>query len=600
MIHKTLSLSLFLCAVLIAILSFALFNGGAGGNAPRAKAVAVPVTAPISTARKAGTAKHARHAAKRAAAGRQTETAGEGPLPLTEGAAAYLTSPGRAEDAAALLTAIALACALILAGRAQRRAEQAALDADRAEAEPLIRELPNESQRNEALHQAVVESANEGIWVVNTSGETTFVNSRMAEILGCPLYELHGRQHIDFMDAEGIKIAEENTRLRRLGLGGGSEFRFVRRDGAVVWAMVTTTSLKDAWGNVTGALAMVTDVTAWKRLENEHKLSKGAITASSNGIVIVDARREDMPVVFVNPAFEQITGYRAADAIGYAPDMLRGEDRSGRSVCALRMARQRQTDISVELRGVRKDDTEYWHEIFVSPIEDERGIATHYVAIINDITRRMSVMDALHQAREELEHKVEQRTAELQAFAIDLQQANEKLTLLASQDELTGLKNPRVFQEQLLQETQRSIRYNISLSILIVDLDNFKDYNEAYGHADGDAVLAAAGRIIESTARQTDIVARYGGDKFAAIMVNTDRASSTALAERIRRNIERETWKNRPITASVGVATLRLGVSEPRVLIDTASSALLHAKQGGRNRVSHMLDLEQPSVTAAE
>jgi len=520
----------------------------------------------------------------------QLDSTGSASVAQSINAELTASSPSNSRSAMEGVVALVIAAFLLIVitqiDRAQRLSLTSAPEDTVKDGEPRVSERTAEAQRNAEQFQRIVETAMEGVWVVNTSGETTFVNSRMAEILGYSVPELHGRQHIDFMDAEGVRIAEENSRRRRLGLGDDEDFRFIKKDGTPVWALVATNPLKDAAGNVIGALAMVTDITVRKRVEEEHKLYKGAIMSCSNGIAIVDAQRHELPVVYVNPAFEALTGYRYADVVGHPPNMLKGVDRNGRELCPIHMARVHGSHNDLEIQSCRKDDTPYWQEVFVAPIFDEQNTVTHFVAIQNDISPRKSVMEALQQAREELEHKVEARTAELQAFALELQTANEKLAAQAMTDDLTGLNNERVFVERLSHEVQRSARYSTALSIMLVDVDGLKDYNMTFGNAAGDDVLKAVGKIIAGSARQTDVVARTSADKFGVIMVNTDQANSTVLGDRIRRAVEQAPWNRRAVTVSIGVATLGVGMSDPHLFVDAASGALLNAKRNGRNRVS--------------
>jgi diguanylate cyclase (GGDEF)-like protein/PAS domain S-box-containing protein len=387
------------------------------------------------------------------------------------------------------------------------------------------------------------------------------------------------------MDAEGRAIAEDNMRRRKEGIAEEQDFRFIRKNGSPLWARVVTNPMTDQHGIYIGTLTMVTDITRRKNVEDALELHDSAITASSNGIVIVDAQREDMPIVTVNPAFEHITGYKASEVVGKPPFMLEGEDRAQRSLSALHLALRQGRDVHVESRNRRKDGVEYWNELFVAPIRNKQGTLTHFVAIQNDITARRNAVEALQRAREELEQKVLERTAELQKTAVNLQEANELLTTLATEDGLTGLKNRRVFQERLDQEVQRSIRYGLPLSLMLLDVDHFKQYNDRFGHPAGDEVLKTVGEILMQSARATDLVARYGGEEFAVIMINTDQENSTVLAERVRQSIEQMKWDLRQITASIGVATLGLEVAAPLEFVRAADAALYQAKHQGRNVV---------------
>lgn len=158
------------------------------------------------------------------------------------------------------------------------------------------------------------------------------------------------------------------------------------------------------------------------------------------------------------------------------------------------------------------------------------------------------------------------------------------LEMLSTTDALTGLRNRRAFDEKMLDEHQRSARSQQPYSLLLIDIDHFKSYNDEFGHQAGDDVLGEVARIMQYTVRNYDMAARYGGEEFAAILPNTGKTGAMELAERLRRAIERAEWLNRQITVSVGVATLLAGQSIP-ALIEEADRALYTAKEQGRNRV---------------
>jgi diguanylate cyclase (GGDEF)-like protein len=170
--------------------------------------------------------------------------------------------------------------------------------------------------------------------------------------------------------------------------------------------------------------------------------------------------------------------------------------------------------------------------------------------------------------------------------------ANEKLRTMALRDGLTGLFNHRYFQEIFGQEFDRATRYERSFSLLMLDLDHFKQINDSHGHRVGDIVLQEISALILSSLRTNDIVARYGGEEFAIIAPETDLKGAAVLAERIRKAVEEleisvdsATVK---ATISIGVATYQPGkISATKSeILDAADARLYDAKRNGRNRLS--------------
>jgi diguanylate cyclase (GGDEF)-like protein len=172
-----------------------------------------------------------------------------------------------------------------------------------------------------------------------------------------------------------------------------------------------------------------------------------------------------------------------------------------------------------------------------------------------------------------------------------LEEANRKLAHMSYLDALTGVSNRRSFEEELSMEWRRATRTGSRLSLLMIDIDGFKPYNDSLGHQAGDAGLRDVARIIDEGAKRAgDIVARYGGDEFAVLLTDTDLPGATALAERIRETIEarglRAPANQATITVSIGVATMTGSEDgEPSALVRAADGALYHAKRDGRNLV---------------
>jgi len=161
---------------------------------------------------------------------------------------------------------------------------------------------------------------------------------------------------------------------------------------------------------------------------------------------------------------------------------------------------------------------------------------------------------------------------------------------LASTDGLTELYNHRTFQERLAQEVDRANRYRRPLSLLMIDVDNFKIYNDTYGHPQGDMVLRELARLLRGASRTSDIVARYGGEEFALILSETDYVSAQSIGQRLREQVEQHTFPGEAclptgaLTISVGVAT-HTSSGTKADLVKSADGALYSAKRAGRNRV---------------
>jgi diguanylate cyclase (GGDEF)-like protein len=159
-------------------------------------------------------------------------------------------------------------------------------------------------------------------------------------------------------------------------------------------------------------------------------------------------------------------------------------------------------------------------------------------------------------------------------------------------DDLTGLSNKRRFREFVVKEAARAARFGHSLSLLMLDLDDFKRVNDVHGHLKGDEVLRRVARALDSESRWIDEPARYGGEEFAVALPETDLAGATEVAERIRARIETEEVALGSsdgvirITASIGVATLPGSATDVEMLVGAADAALYEAKREGKNRVA--------------
>ena len=214
---------------------------------------------------------------------------------------------------------------------------------------------------------------------------------------------------------------------------------------------------------------------------------------------------------------------------------------------------------------------------------------------INLLSMPLLRSQRLRSQKLKLEQGIRERTLELEQARQELEVANKELHRLTRTDALTGLANRRHFDERLAMESQRSKRHLQPFSLLMVDVDFFKEFNDAYGHPEGDQCLTRIAAQLAQTIRgPSDLCARYGGEEFAVILPNTDLSEANAVAERIRQAVARCAFDHR--RSPFGVVTVSIGVAEGRMADDqfsvmaTADAALYAAKRAGRNTVMDLVD----------
>ena len=219
-----------------------------------------------------------------------------------------------------------------------------------------------------------------------------------------------------------------------------------------------------------------------------------------------------------------------------------------------------------------------------------------YSALVVPISARGVVLGALALYSEKREQFTDQDEALLATIGNQVSVAvlnaklYEKTLELAQMDGLTGLANRRYFMERLKQEVDRAERYQTSLSVIMLDLDKFKTFNDTYGHLKGDELLKAFSAMVKNTVRATDIAGRYGGEEFCVALPNTSVKGAQVIAERIRKAMEeiripiKDGEPPAGRTLSIGIAEFSSGDSLEQLLA-RADAALYRAKSGGRNRV---------------
>jgi diguanylate cyclase (GGDEF)-like protein len=219
---------------------------------------------------------------------------------------------------------------------------------------------------------------------------------------------------------------------------------------------------------------------------------------------------------------------------------------------------------------------------------EPRELSARQLEALETLASEVSMMLQLRRTVGELERTVLDQDAEvdrLVGYQRELEQVEVELRAAASTDPVSGLANRRSLDTRLSEEVARAVRYRAPLAVLMVDLDGFKEHNDAFGHVAGDEAIRHAADVLSAALRPHDFLGRYGGDEFTVILPHTSSIGARVLAERLRREVSMAAWRERDFTVSIGYAVLGEGTSTLEELLTAADAALYRAKRAGRNCV---------------
>jgi diguanylate cyclase (GGDEF)-like protein len=235
-----------------------------------------------------------------------------------------------------------------------------------------------------------------------------------------------------------------------------------------------------------------------------------------------------------------------------------------------------------------------WLEVNAEPIflpQAKKPYAA--VALIMDVTDRRQAEEFIMLQMSQLN----ETQLALEARSAELETANERLTRLASTDGLTGLMNHRRFQEELEKTFDSAQAKTVPVSVALLDVDHFKQFNDTFGHLEGDEVLRTVARILSDAIGDRGTVARYGGEEFIVLLPETNGADAISILEEAREAIASYPWTQQQVTVSVGVETCESRMCHDRIaFVNLADQALYASKNAGRNRVTHAKVLEEKAA----
>ncbi|MEM6573577.1 MAG: diguanylate cyclase [Pseudomonadota bacterium] len=376
--------------------------------------------------------------------------------------------------------------------------------------------------------------------------------------------------------------------------------RLVQRDGSIRQVMARGKPLYES-GRLMALFGVLQDITDQEqRLANE-RLFVSLVQQTPEGICITDVNGH---CEWVNEAFEMLTGFSANEMHGQKPgQLLQGPETDPETVARIAQALEARQPYSCEILNYRRDGLPYWTRLSIFPHFDEHGELTHYMSIQIDVTEQRKAEEKLAEQTRSLElsnfQLSRQRTTaeiiakqdreireELETAVERSRELQDELRRLAHFDELTGLPNRRHVLERAEAELRRSVRYGRPLSIVITDIDHFKQINDGYGHQVGDeAIRHVSALLAQSLREEIDMCGRIGGEEFLLLLPESEVTAAALLAERLRKLIEESPLRcGAQFTCSFGVAE-RDTHETLEGLIKAADSKLYEAKNGGRNCV---------------
>ncbi|TGE32196.1 diguanylate cyclase [Desulfosporosinus sp. Sb-LF] len=423
---------------------------------------------------------------------------------------------------------------------------------------------------NTSPDAALITRLNDGLFVDVNVGFLALTGYTHDEVIGDATLKISVWYNIE---DQQIFIAE----LKDKGICENMEFVFQRKDGSQFVGMISARIITiHAAPHI---VSVIRDITERKQaeealMESEEKY-RSILNASPDDITITDLEGR---ILMVSPASKKMFGYEADydRFIGMRLiDFIVPEDVE-RAQSNIMLMYQGGYPRPNEYRGVRKDQSIFDIEVNSGFVHSANGQPTKMVFIVRDITERKLAEQQIQELVQQLE--IEKNTAQFNSIT----------------DSLTGLANRRYFDEALRTEFYRLKRSGSTLSLIMLDVDHFKKFNDWYGHLAGDDCLRHIGTTLKTiVGRVPDIVARYGGEEFVVVLPETDDNGAEALAERIRKTVEELAIPHSTsdtaeyVTVSLGVVTVyTTKISTPEQVVALADEALYCAKKGGRNRIA--------------
>lgn len=417
--------------------------------------------------------------------------------------------------------------------------------------------LPVSPQTGSALDYLMQQSLT-GVYLLDGSGHIVQANDKMAQILGLNHADaLRGMALSELIVADDLAAVEHHRYQRLLAHQQQVTYRcrLQLQDGSQRWAQVQGSVCEDwriGFEGATLLVEMLLDVDHQVQSAWQSRLADRVFESTSEGILITD---QEFRILAVNPAFSRITGYRMEEAMGKRSRMLTGPAAQAEINRGMLQQLAAEGHWQGEMIDRRKDGNWYPAWLAISAIRDHEHGISHYVGVFTDNTIR--------------------------------KEAENKLAFLADHDSLTGLLNRSSLMRCLSELITDARKQGARLVLFFIDLDRFKTVNDTLGHHAGDQLLVAAAERLRQQLRPSDVLARFGGDEFVAVLRGSPPPDMiAALAQRLINSIAQPfviDGHEMFISASVGSAAFPEHGDDAVSILKNADIAMYRAKDGGKN-----------------
>ena len=426
-------------------------------------------------------------------------------------------------------------------------------------------------QRSEARYRLMAENISDIIWSTDSEFHTDFISPSAQHVLGYSADYLlqHGSdeiivgdRYVEFMRDIARELrpqvynAEKARALRKRGFHRQIVSDAIKADGRKCPLETRVSLMWNEQGRFLGLLGVARDITEQRRTENRLRMAATVFENTTGAVLVTDPAGY---IVQVNENFTRITGYRSDEIIDQLPVVLTARLHEEAFYREVMMALEQQGRWEGEIWQQRKDGEAFPSWAGITAVQDGDGDLVSYVCFFVDISERKA--------------------------------SEARIQSLAYYDVLTGLPNRTLFQDRLQAALQLAARRSEWVAVLFLDLDRFKPINDSLGHAAGDTVLKDVARRLRRCVRESDTVARMGGDEFTILLAGLsdhDAALSACMhvAEKVLLALgpafvlqEREFF----VSASIGIALSPLDGAESSVLLKNADTAMYHAKAMGKD-----------------